>query len=740
MENTSALPPKLSSTLDSVLQAKDIRDIRVNVTTIKRGGFSSSRVVTNVPPSSKQHVWGAAQIIARTVIGIEKQLSEHGLESYSGRDRQLLDNLISKLADGDEQLLRIIATTQEVLVLGGPGGQRDAKLAKEVAKSQGNLMLASLFSKNPQLAVEHQLRSPQAQKLQETATGWQAALRDSQNPQLPMRDRAALLPPASAAGTATGSYRLKMNMDGEMRTIGIVKPANQGLGSRDNLVSSGKVDQINDWGLQPGQEVLGEHLTSTLQTTLGLPTNVPDTVTLPLAHPSFGAVDASIKALYGEFKSAPSYKESFTLLAENPDKEGFQARIVDRTFTSAAGSAVSAMASRGVNPPKAGEWDEALKQILMTSKTPEEANDKIIALVGHYLAAQYCRDIVYPFVSDLKTKGAARVKTLASDLYDSLKKETVPSATLCSLQSWVDGASDRYSLSKQDMARMSPLSFGRLQLIDSFVVGRDRNGGNFMFKDVSQQQVLSQLDNQIPGFGKWVKENLDEVLGMASLTHVPEEDAVRIDNLAEQLLLEWESATGRSIPNSAMQTEWDVHLLVHMYLHEMETVKDIVPIDHGLTFPDPEILSGDNQGCLAHPANNSWYKEEGASIGKLPRRTRAHLMSLDLRQEVLPTLLSETQTLKMMASGETSAVMNLTDSQQKLWFLSSRLQQIGAKVNASFLEMAIVKDGMRGTADSSLKTLYNAFCRSGNVNEIDLANLDAAIEAEYDRIHALTAK
>lgn len=335
------------------------------------------------------------------------------------------------------------------------------------------------------------------------------------------------------------------------------------------------------------------------------------------------------------------------------------------------------------------------------------------------------------------------IRSLAGTLFDRLTNPQVkPVTKLCSVQAWEPGCATMSSLSPEELAAVPSLALGRIQLLDAMLVGRDRNATNILCQQVTQQDLFARIDKELPGLGAFLAQRgANLIKGEAPLPGSKAESQM-ITTIAEELLGAWEAQNG-AIPKSQMQLEWDVHLVVTAQLRQAQEITDLIPIDNAIILPDPKL--GSKGGCLESEGFNEWIKQPQARTGTLPPRTAAHLASIDLRRDVLPGLIQEYSRMRELAGPEHADNITFNADQQKLWLVSSRIEQIGAREGKSFFEIGLMKDTMVLTDNLNHsyqwkaplgKLLTEHAGDNVTIEKISLSKLDKAIMAAYQEIES----
>jgi hypothetical protein len=189
-----------------------------------------------------------------------------------------------------------------------------------------------------------------------------------------------------------------------------------------------------------------------------------------------------------------------------------------------------------------------------------------------------------------------------------------------------------------------------------------------------------------------------------------------------------------SIP---LEIEWAVHKYVHMLVNNLEMVRDCWAIDNGITFPDPTV--GNELGkCLTQDGNNTWMCLPQARLTKLPSRTRKHLESIDLVSFVA-SIKTEANSFKELAGAANAHCCSMTEDQLKLVFLSTRVLQVGARLDKTCFEMAVVKDGAgwveNGQNGSPMADLYEKHFAGKSLSEVNTRELDLDIEQVFQEVN-----
>lgn len=333
------------------------------------------------------------------------------------------------------------------------------------------------------------------------------------------------------------------------------------------------------------------------------------------------------------------------------------------------------------------------------------------------------------------------IRSLAGSLYDRLTNPHVkPVTKLCSVQAWEPGCATMSSLGPEELAAVPSLALGRIQLLDAMVVGRDRNATNILCQQVTQQHLFAQIDKELPGLGAFIAQRGANLIKGEAPPPGSKAESQMITTIAEELLGAWEAENG-AIPKSQMQLEWDVHLVVTAQLRQTQEITDLIPIDNAIILPDPKL--GSKGGCLESEGFNEWIKQPQARTGTLPPRTAAHLASIDLRRDVLPGLIQEYSRMRELAGPEHADNITFNADQQKLWLVSSRIEQIGAREGKTFFEIGLMKDSTFLT--DNLKHSYQWKAPLGKlltehagdnvtVDKISLSKLDKAIMTAFQDI------
>ncbi len=719
----------------AVGQARDFRDLGV---TQRWGFFGEHRVTTLSTGGSGAHdPQLVSEETAKALMELATQLKTVSLHTLSTEDKRMLHRLFSRLASGDPALKGIFDRIQEDPSVAGSDIVSDYRELKQIAKDY----CADRVNRE----VSPFLRRPQASGLRSTAMSWIAGLAQSEDCAEPAAERCARTPSPSGTLTTTGSYRMSIMTEAaapasssgpQTKVVALVKPANQGLGAPDSpRLPNPRL--CREWGLLPGQEVQGEHLASFLQTLLGLPTNVPSTVALRLAHHIFGPSSQALAAFGDNLQMTISEKECLRLyVGAAGNREAFVEALVQLQYTRVADELVGVLCASGLSDGSGTQRDD-VRRCLMEADSPANFMTRLSEcawLEGQELAA--IRESVETNATKYFSEGSLveSAKVLAGNVYDMLSTiEPTQQRYFCSVQAWVDGLRDMPYLTNEELRLVPPIVYGRIAILDAMMVGRDRNAGNIAYKQVSQEALQQSIDSEVAGLSGWMLERVGSRMGLYGEIPAPgsAEETSLVTGLTEHLLTAWEATNG-PIPPSKMQLEFDVHLLVTMLLRKETQILDVVPIDNGLVYPDPTLIPEEGFApCLEGVAHNAWFKEPEASAGQLPPRTARYLAGLRYQEDVLPALRGEVKVLAASSQGCPHVTISFNEEQQKLSYLSSRILQVGAGLGKSLHMIAAMKDRLFPRDESPIEILYNDYCAGVPLEAIDEAKLTQAIEAAF---------
>ncbi len=372
---------------------------------------------------------------------------------------------------------------------------------------------------------------------------------------------------------------------------------------------------------------------------------------------------------------------------------------------------------------------------------------------SQYLEEQVGRYLGF-FLEPLNQSMEQQVREIGAHIFNDLKQtRLVKDSSLCSVQEFKPNCVGMESLSQLERASVNPQAYGRIQVVDQLSVGRDRNAGNILFQSVSTKEITVRLNEKVQGLGDFIElrlnrspagpksaaNNYQPVVPLAEeIPKFSRAEALLVETTAHQILADYEAKNG-PVPS---HVEIDVHLRVGMHYRNSDTTLDAIPIDNGITFPDPQI----NPSYFGQRSNNAWIEEPQARAGRIPPRTAKQLAEIDLRNEILPRLIEENRQLALMTSPTSNAAVSFNQNQQALWFISARILQLGAKSNKTFFEMGLMKDTINfesregkslSDGDNLPTPLSRLYAKYGQISpdKIDLKALDKDIKAEYERIN-----
>ncbi len=709
------------------------------------------------------------------------QEASQGFTRLSAADVKLVQRVIKQLKNPESTAAK--ATTNAKLIL-APENKATLSQAHEELE-----LRLTVMAKKQEAAAKSQLGKA-SPRLQEVKHQVDEGFRLSEQPEVDISARLQLGPHVPEGRTASQNYRIKVSANlrpehstseipvDRMETIAIAKPIKQGISDRDAA----------SYGLVRGQEIQGECLTSCAADLTELPVNVPKTVALPMQHHFFDKEHSDIAALPKDYHISET--RCMKLIeggAKTP--EAFNAALnAELRQEGAAAAMFEAVKFRVRLPP---DLKHALQGAAANIKNPQEfaqaASEIMLEYLGIPIPAGYDwgqpnalsnvlqKAISFPpsasgpfnplqslfrkkidsptllnsrisdlqrFVDATRAQVSQAIDLDTPNRWDKLFNDLIQppqtKAQICSVQEWIPGGKTLMELTREEQDTVSPLSYARIAMVDLLTVQTDRNAGNILTVEVHKSELEERLHKA--NFGLPEKIAMRYAAESASLAEEtnPQRRAQRLCTLGDTITSELpQSSTSNAKETLAL--EFEIHQYLHLLDSGRESYRDCIPIDNAICYPNPSM-----SGVDVTQTNNAWATEDASSRAILPKGLRRHLVNMKYAANILPRLRMEQRELKAVAGASRGEAMQWSPAQENLSYLTTRILQIGARMNKTPFEMSFLKDASRVTGVGYTCPLNGLLekhlmhdgepIRLENISERALRELDTAIIAEYNAL------